>query len=278
MSTLTRRIVSWVTVVLIAHVTLAAAPFCDPSVLKRIIETGTPEQLTALKKLTGRIDTINDGTVVEAWNRVAHEAMDVMDPNAVTEVTVHTWVQLTVNTAGTDQEMAAVIRALDSLRQGPGEPLFKGIITKTGVGDQSTAWIVSAAKGNRGHLYEVVGTRNLLDAGVVRRDKVVGMGIRIQRPPPANTHLLEGDLVEELANGKHRFFDFKANGGNYDLPELERAREAVLTDAVGEVVFVRETGSAPTNSSWLPRLQEINAELAAAGKPTIKYIEGGTLP
>jgi hypothetical protein len=251
---------------------LIAAARCDPRVV--ITATaGTPEELAAFKQLLSRLDRLNRATTV-AWNGVALDCLEIIDPSATNVVNVHTWIQIVVVTAQSDEQAAAVIRAVNSLRDELGV-LFAGLVTKTGSRDYSVSWMNSAKNGNRGHLFEVIAAAYLLNTGTVLRERVVGMGIRLQRPD--GTYLFEGDLVDELPSGNKRYFDFKADGGNYDVATLDKIDEALRQGWIGEFVFVYEHGTSPP-ADWLARLGEINRDLSASGLPTIKLIDGGLMP
>jgi len=109
----------------------------------------------------------------------------------------------------------------------------------------------------------VVGARNLIREGWVDPDRVIGMGIRIL---DANGDLLvEGDLVEQLFSGGLRYIDFKAAGGHYSLPGLQRAKQALLDGEIDEMVFAHEAGTVVPDA-WFDAFHAANLELAAKQK------------
>jgi hypothetical protein len=261
------RRLAWV--LLIAHVftgvsALRAAITCDPRITGRVFDTGSPEQIALWGPAKERLLRIQNTVGHERWNRVANDVIDLVDPNVGTleRVTIHDWVKVTTNTAVGDEEIAAVILAVEGLRDSSGLPHI-GLFRKSGVGDGSRRWILIARNnvpGVRGALFEPVAVRNLIRDGEIDPGRLVGLQIKMAS--------LEGDAVELLSQSpvRYRFWDAKARDGNYDLNELEDAYLALTNPASGidEVVFAIEQGTfAP--SSWVAKFDAITERLVLQG-------------
>ena len=248
---------------------LAVPTTCDPRITAKVFDTGTADQIARWAPAKERLLRVQALVGQDRWSRVANDCIDVIDPNGsgLERITVHKWVEATVNPSITDAELADVIRALDGLRDSSGR-LHVGLLMKSATGDGSTRWLMTAATGNRGHFYEVIGARNLIGSGYVNPNRVHGFGIRLLE--------VEGDLVEALDVGGLRFIDFKAADGSFRVAELERVRDALMApnSPIGEFVFAVETESFP--SDWVNRLQEINDELLAAGLKPIDVRNAGS--
>jgi hypothetical protein len=167
--------------------------------------------------------------------------------------------------------MALAIIAANDLRSNG--LLFLGVIQRSDTRGASS-WLKSV--GNRGHLYEVMGARNLIRQGRIAPASVRGMGIRAYTP--GGTYLVEGDIVEAIAAGD-RFIDFKAASGNYNLDEVERAFRALDEGIINEFVFAHETGATlpgPLQAKITEineRIAARNVERAAQGEPLLKLID-----
>ena len=233
------------------------AQTCDPSVMHEIRRTGKGAQMAAVDVVMARLKRIENQVGPEVWSRVAKDTIDVFDPNlgGSAKLTIHDWVELSKQ--GTDSEIAAVIKAVDMLRDGDNN-LILGIVVKSKAGDGSTRWMLTAKSGNRGYLFEVVGARNLIQEGFVDPTRIAGMGLRIL---DANGDLLvEGDLVEYLFSGGLRYIDFKAAGGHYSLPGLERAKQALLNGEIDEMIYAYEAGTVVPDD-WLAAFNAANRVL-----------------
>jgi hypothetical protein len=249
---------------------------CNPLVANKIRTTGTAEQLASAEEAFARLKRIESLVGEDMWARVAHDVVEVVDPfsPASSTVTIHDWVRTTLHSADSDEEIAAVIRAVDSLRDGSNKP-FHGILVKPGpTPDGSSSWLINARNGNRGVLYEVVGAKNLIDSGYVKRANVKGLGRKVEN---SLGYSIEGDLVETLSSGRDRFIDFKARNGNYIVEELEHVEQALRDGLIEEFVFAYEDGTLPPgpNSIWGRKLIEVNERLAADRFKTISTINSG---
>jgi hypothetical protein len=95
-------------------------------------------------------------------------------------------------------------------------------------------------------------------------------------------HLLEGDLVDRLPSGLLRYFDMKADGGDFTIEHLERVQKALEEGHIGKFVFVYESGGRPPSAAWIEKLNEINRVLAPDNtQPSqfpIRLLSGGTFP
>lgn len=281
-----RRRAAWLTVllaVLSVSVTLQAAMTCSPRIFNRVKTTGNAAQKADFHKALVRLERIKSRIDPQTWDRLGLDCLDVADPNAVTQVTIHHLVKVTNNTSVTDPELAAVLRAWDRLRRPPkpGEkrpPQLIGIITKSGSGDDSSAWIL--AVNNRGHLFELPAADHLIRNGEVNLAAIEGFGFRLK---DANgLHLLEGDLVDRLPSGLLRYFDFKADGGDFTLEHLDRVYEAIKDGHIGKFVFVYESGGRLPSAAWIDKLNDLNRLLAPdntqPSQAPIRLLSGGTFP
>jgi hypothetical protein len=248
---------------------------CSPEILKAIRETGTGAEMAALDVAMARLTRIEHLVDEGVWDRVAKATVHVVDPNlgSATPITIHHWVQTTLR--GTDEEIAAVINAVDRLRDVGGKP-YLGLFLKSGIGDESSTWLINAASGNRGHLFEVVAAVSLIDEGFVDASKIVGFGVRVL---DNGTLLIEGDLVERLASGGRRFIDFKAAGGGYTVERLAPAYQALLRGDVQEVVYAYESATAAfPPDAWLAEFNRLNVELRSRGLAPFRLKAAGTFP
>ncbi len=171
----------------------------------------------------------------------------------------------------TREEMAKAVIAANQLRKG--DLLFLGVLERAS-SKNSSSWIVATS--NRGHLFEVIGARNLIRDGLVDATRVRGMGIRAYKAD--GTYLVEGDLVEAIAGGD-RFIDFKAAGGNYSLDEVGRVFDALDAEVVNQFVFAHEAGASLPQALQV-KIGEVNAQIfarnqerAAQGLPALNLIE-----
>ena len=144
-----RTLIALVSSLLVAATTWSADP-CEPRILRKVFDTGTLEQGQLLGKAKERLLRIQDRLGQDTWNRVANDCIDLIDPNVGTleKVTIHDWVKLTVNTEVTDDEIVAVIRSVNGLRDSSGL-LHIGILRKSGVGDGSRRWQRRSGCGRR---------------------------------------------------------------------------------------------------------------------------------
>ncbi len=270
--TVVRLVLALLLVLPPAGTVLVAASRCNPRVGTATRTIRTAEEAANYSNLLDRLDRLGQ-TSIDNYRKVAVDCLDVLDPNTTNVATVPKWIRIIVVTATTDEQALAVLKAANSLRYASGV-LFAGIVTKTGYSDGSSSWINSAYQGNRGHLFEVVSAAYLIDTGVVLRENVVGMGIRLQRPD--GTYLFEGDLVDQLPDGK-RFIDFKARDGNYDTSKLDNIAEALREGWISEYAFAYERGTTPP-ADWVDRLNVINQALEARELKPITLIDGGPMP
>lgn len=253
--------------VILSLASAARAQVCSPQILQEIRRTGTGADMAALDVAMARLNRIESMVGADTWDRVARNVISVVDANAVTPITIQHWVQLTLQ--GTDEEIAAVIKAADRLVDSGGNP-FPGLFTKTGAGDGSSSWLINAKSGNRGYLYEVVGVDALIRSGYVSASNVEGMGIRILN---SEGRIIEGDLVERMGSGR-RFIDLKALDGNYSLDELDRINTGIRDHKIQQFVFAYEAGTAAP-SSWLQRVTDLNVQLVNDGFGPIELRAAG---
>jgi hypothetical protein len=217
------------------------------------LERGTPGILNAYKQVTQEL-----GTMVELGEDF--------------ERTVKSLIELIIaaDKVYTPTEVAKAIVAFDRLRfQGA---LFDGLIFPAQPpGSRATGWL-SVAKINRGFLFEVVGTDNLIRAGQVTNDSVVGMGLRLL--DDQGDLLVEGDLVHRVSGGL-RYIDFKARNGNWTLDGVEAAELALRDRKVAEFAFAHEAGEAPP-ADIAAEIVAANSRLIAFGRRPIVLLSGGT--
>lgn len=238
--------------------TRAAETSCTPRIAARVFDTGTSEQIARWGPAKERLLRLRASVSQDRWNRVAEDCLDVVDPNAagLPRVTIHDWLATTRNGQVTDEEIAAVVNAVDELRDSSGL-LHMGIVRKSGVGDGSRRWMLVVRNdepGVRGNMFELVAVRNLIRDGQVNPNRLIGVQIRHRG--------LEGDAVELLDSDRFRFLDVKARGGNYDLDELDKAYTALTSPGtdIEEVVFAIEEGTSPT-SQWVQKFDATTQRL-----------------
>ena len=178
-----------------------------------------------------------------------------------------------VNLNGTEQQIAIAMVAADFFKTGEGK-YVKGLLVA--FGPDSSSWIMTAEKGNRGVIVEIVAARNtcltgirFTDGGatlVVNKAAIVGLGKKVL----TNTgRQVEGDLVEAIATGE-RWIDFKGIDAGFDMDQLDRVGEAMLQGKMKEFVFAVEEG-ASIPKPWLDELVLINKDLVKANRQPIRW-------
>ena len=202
--------------------------------------------------------------IQSSYKQVTQELGDLTQAGEDFERTVQPLIELIIasDKVYTPNEVAKAVVAFNRLRFGG--VLFDGLIFPAQLpGSRATGWL-SVAKINRGFLFEVVATDNLIRAGQVTSDSVVGMGLRIL--DDQGRLLVEGDLVHRVSGGL-RYIDFKAENGNWTLDELIRVERVLRQEKnVLEFAFAHENGFPPPN--WfVTEVQNINAALAADNIP-----------
>lgn len=224
--------------------------------------------------LADKIVYLERGTpgILNAYKQITQELGNMVELGEDFERTVKSLIELIIaaDKVYTPTEVAKAIVAFDRLRSRGA--LFDGLIFPAQPpGSRATGWL-SVAKINRGFLFEVVASDNLIRAGQVTSDSVVGMGLRLL--DDQGSLLVEGDLVHRVSGGL-RYIDFKARNGNWNLDELPRVRQALEERKVRQVAFAHEDGSPPPES-FRNELTRINEILADQGLEEMQLIVAGT--
>lgn len=183
---------------------------------------------------------------VRAYAKFGQELISVADPflGGNDAISAADMISITVHAKAptlTDAELAAAFDALfNYLRQGsPSGPALIGVELKTGSSDGSTRLIKNLAGSNRGFFFEAAGTRSIIQKGIAVQGRAIGVSDLAGMGVVATDGVItvEGDLVVNAGVGLGDFIDFKAFNGNFTENEIQRAVEAILKQASGQLGF-----------------------------------------
>lgn len=254
---------------------ITTAAVCPPRFFKAFTDAvPTQAQHDELVQATKSIGEIRDAAFRGALERFASDVVDAFEnpvagiPEPAFKRTLEKLAHFLAGPADgryTTDHLRRALLAVDGLRDN-GVP-FAGLVERAGT-PSSSAWLTTV--NNRGHLFEVIAAKRLLDDGLVSAPQLRGFGFTV----PTLSGTLEGDLVSRLATGGEHWFDFKAAGGVIDLNQIAKAEAALRDGLIRRFTFAYETGQAPTDPIVIQALADANSRLVSRGRQ-IELIDAG---